>query len=108
MRQEKVADLHFHDLRRTFATWLQNLGVPLEVQATLLGHLLRDSGTDQLDGEVMTSRYSHGGYVWNQQLRPTVPLLHTALLSHGQPAEDATSNLSAANSREDEGKVWWS
>jgi len=62
----KVTDLHFHDLRHTFATWLQNLGVPLEVRATLLGHRLRGSGTDQLGGEVMTSQYSHGGYGWNQ------------------------------------------
>ena len=30
-REAKVMDLHFHDLRHTFATWLQNLGVPLEV-----------------------------------------------------------------------------
>ena len=26
-REAKVTDLHFHDLRHTFATWLQNLGV---------------------------------------------------------------------------------
>jgi integrase len=63
--EAKVTDLHFHDLRHTFATWLQNLGVPLEVRATLLGHRLRGSGTDQLGGEAMTSRYSHGGYGWN-------------------------------------------
>ena len=36
-REAKVTDLHFHDLRHTFATWLQNLGVPLEVRAALLG-----------------------------------------------------------------------
>jgi integrase len=63
--EAKVTDLHFHDFRHTFATWLQNLGVPLEVRATLLGHRLRGSGTDQLGGEAMTSRYSHGGYGWN-------------------------------------------
>jgi integrase len=111
-REAKVNDLHFHDLRHTFATWLQNLGVPLEVRATLLGHRLQGSGTDQLGGEVMTSRYSHGGYGWNQQLRHAVTLLHTALLSYGlsygRPAEDATSNVRVANSRRDEGKVWWS
>ncbi|MGH7215877.1 MAG: tyrosine-type recombinase/integrase [Nitrospiraceae bacterium] len=29
-REAKGTDLHFHDLRHTFATWLQNLGVSLE------------------------------------------------------------------------------
>ncbi len=66
-----------------FATWLQNLGVPLEVRATLLGHRLRGSGIDQLGGEAMTVQYSHGGPGWNQQLRQAVSLLHTALLSYG-------------------------
>ena len=64
-------------------TWLQNLGVPLEVRAALLGHRLRGAGMDQLGGDVMTSRYSHGGYGWNQQLRHAAILLHTALLSYG-------------------------
>jgi hypothetical protein len=104
-------DLHFHDLRHTFATWLQNLGVPLEVRATLLGHRLQGSGTDQLGGEVMTSRYSHGGYGWNQQLRYAVTLLHTALLSYGlsygRSADEASSQLKVANAPKDEGKVWW-
>ena len=52
------------------------------------------------------------GYGWNQQLREAVTLLHTALssygLSYGRPAEDATSTVMVANSRRDEGKVWWS
>jgi integrase len=44
-REAKVTDLHFHDLRHTFATWLQNLGVSLEVRATLLEHRLGSTGT---------------------------------------------------------------
>jgi len=111
-REAKVTDLHFHDLRHTFATWLQNLGVPLEVRATLLGHRLRGSVTDQLGGEVMTSRYSHGGHGWNLQLRQAVTLLHTALLSYGlsygRSTEDATLQLKVANAAKDERKVWWS
>jgi len=111
-REAKVTDLHFHDLRHTFATWLQNLGVPLEVRATLLGHRLHGGGTDQLGGEAMTSRYSHGGYGWNQQLRFAVTLLHTALLSYGlsygRSTDDATLQLKVANASKDEGKVWWS
>ena len=51
MTEAKVVDLHFHDLRHTFTTWLQNLGVPLEVRAALLGHRLRGIGQDQLGGE---------------------------------------------------------
>ena len=109
-REAKVTDLHFHDLRHTFATWLQNLGVPLEVRATLLGHRLRCSGTDHLSGEVMTSHYSHGGYGWNQQHRQAVTLLHSALLSDGRPVDEdeITSELKVANSLSNEGKVWWS
>ena len=101
----KVVDLHFHDLRHTFATWLQNLGVPLEVRATLLGHRLPG-------GDVMTRKYSHGGHGWNQQLREAVTRLQTALLSYGLSygiqTDEATAHQKVANSRKDEGKVWWS
>ena len=74
----------------------------------LLGHRLQGSGTDELGGEVMTSRYSHGGYGWNQQLRYAVTLLHTALLSYGRLSDESTSEVKVANSRKDEGKVGWS
>ena len=60
----------------------------------------------------MTSRYSHGGYGWNQQLRYAVTLFHTALLSYGvsygRSADDATLQLKVANAPKDEGKNWWS
>jgi hypothetical protein len=53
-----------------------------------------------------------GGYGWNQQLRNAVTLLHTALLSAGlsagQSPDEKISDLKVANSRRDEGKVWWS
>ena len=85
------------------------------MRATLLGHRLRGSGIDQLGGEAMTSRYSHGGYGWNQQLRHAVTLLHTALLSHlsyrlsyGQLAEETSPQPKVANARKGEEKVWWS
>jgi len=111
-KEAKVVDLHFHDLRHTFATWLQNLGVPLEVRAALLGHRLRGMGHDQLGGQSMTAAYSHGGYGWNQQLRAAVSQLHTALLSYGLSygilTEEATAQVKVANSRQDQGKVWWS
>ena len=79
-KRGKVQDLHFHDLRHTFATRLQNLGVPLEVRSALLGHRLR---SDSLGNETMTMRYSHGGHGWNQQLRRAVTLLETTVLSYG-------------------------
>jgi len=110
--EAKVVDLHFHDLRHTFATWLQNLGVPLEVRAALLGHRLRGFGQDQLGGESMTAAYSHGGYGWNQQLREAVTRLHTALLSYGlsygNSTDEATAVVRVANARKEEGKEWWS
>jgi integrase len=111
-REAKVTDLHFHDLRHTFTTWLQNLGVPLEVRAALLGHRIRGAGNESLGGEVMTSQYSHGGYGWNQQLRHAMTLLHTALLSYrlsyGRMSDEAISDVKVANSPSDKGKVWWS
>lgn len=111
-KEAKVVDLHFHDLRHTFATWLQNLGVPLEVRAALLGHRLRGMGQDQLGGESMTAAYSHGGYGWNQQLRAAVSLLHNALLSYGlsygSPIEALTERVKVANSLERREKGWWS
>jgi integrase len=33
-----MVELHFHDLRHTFATRLQRLGVDYEIRQTLLGH----------------------------------------------------------------------
>ena len=110
--EAKVADLHFHDLRHTFATWLQNLGVPLEVRAALLGHRLRGLGNDQLGGESMTAAYSHGGYGWDQQLREAVTLLNTALLSYGlsygKQTGEEIAQQKVANSLERREKVWWS
>jgi integrase len=106
-REAKVTDLHFHDLRHTFATWLQNLGVPLEVRATLLGHRIHDAG-----GETMTSHYSHGGRGWNQQLREAVTRLQTALLSYGLSygrsvfEESVTKKI--VNDAPEADKTWWS
>ena len=87
---------------------MQNLGVPLEVRAALLGHRLRGMGIDQLGGKSMTAAYSHDGYGWNQQLRYAVNLLHKALLSYGRPIDDATLQPKVANSRRDEENGWWS
>jgi integrase len=110
--EAKVHDLHFHDLRHTFTTWLQNLGVPLEVRAALLGHRLVSATSDQLSGEAMTSRYSHGGHGWNQQLRESVTRLYTALLSYGlsygQNADDNSITRKVVNAAPDPGKSWWS
>ena len=67
-RDAKVTDLHFHDLRHTFATWLQNLGVPLEVRATLLGHRIQGAGSDAFRGEAMTPLFTR----W-LRMEPTTP-----------------------------------
>ena len=61
----KIQDLHFHDLRHTFATRLQGLGVDYEVRQALLGH--------RMPG--MTANYSHGGPPWGQKLREAVTKL---------------------------------
>jgi integrase len=51
MKRAKIVDLHFHDLRHTFATRLQRVGVDYEVRQALLGHKMPD----------ITADYSHGG-----------------------------------------------
>ncbi len=64
-RDAQVSDLHFHDLRHTFATRLQRLGVDYEVRQALLGH--------KMPG--MTARYSHGGPEWEAKIREAVKKL---------------------------------
>lgn len=49
VEEAKIFNLHFHDLRHTFATRLADAGVPLSVIAELLGH----------SDIRMTKRYSH-------------------------------------------------
>ncbi len=77
----KIKDLHFHDLRHTFATWLQDLDVPYEVRQILLGH--RVQGT--------TFDYSHGG---KSALRRAVTLLEgaTSGTSKTRPAKKRRAN----------------
>ena len=54
-----IHDLHFHDLRHTFATRLQRLGVDYELRQALVGQ--------KMPG--MTATYSHGGPEWDAKLR---------------------------------------
>jgi integrase len=63
-----IQNLHFHDLRHTFGTRLQRLGVDYEVRQALLGH--------KMPG--MTADYSHGGPEWDQKLRDAVTRLEKA------------------------------
>jgi len=60
-----IDDLHFNDLRDTFATRLQNEGVDWEVRQFLLGH--------KMQGE--TATYSHGGKGWDAKVREAVKRL---------------------------------
>ncbi len=112
-RRAKVQDLHFHDLRHTFATRLQNLGISLEVRAALLGHRIRGLGGDLMGSEMMTSAYSHGGAGWNNELRKAVGLLEKAYaLSYGLSYETFQAIVAKAvndpKSLIREGEVWWS
>lgn len=77
----KIQDLHFHDLRHTFATRLQGLGADYEVRQALLGH--------RMPG--MTASYSHGGPEWDRKVREAVTKLDSAFkmsygLSYERPA----------------------
>ena len=60
-----IEDLHIHDLRHTFGTWLQEVGTDYEVRQVLLGH--RMPGTTEL--------YSHGGKEFDRKVRQAVDYL---------------------------------
>ncbi len=64
----RVTDLHFHDIRHTFATRLQRIGVDYEVRQDLLGHKMPGATAD----------YSHGGREWDAKLREAVTRLGRA------------------------------
>ncbi|MCE3225223.1 MAG: putative Phage integrase (modular protein) [Nitrospira sp.] len=112
-KRARVHDLHFHDLRHTFATRLQNAGVGLEVRSALLGHTVRGIGGD-FGSTAMTSRYSHGGRGWNAQLREAVTILETAYthallsydLSYERREQSAAESQPTAKPLQDQGKVW--
>ncbi len=78
-RRAKIQDLHFHDLRHSFVTRLQNLGIDYEVRQSLLGH--------RMPG--MTAHYSHGGAAWDRKLRQAVTLLEKSLLTPKSADETA-------------------
>lgn len=81
-RRVGIHDLHFHDLRHTFATRLQRIGVDYEVRQALLGH--------RMPG--MTANYSHGGPEWDRKLRLAVEGLEKAYpLSYGLSYETRTA-----------------
>ncbi len=65
VRRVGIQNLRFHDLRHTFATRLQRLGVDYELRQALLGH--------RMPG--MTADYSHGGPEWDARLRDAVTRL---------------------------------
>ena len=84
------------DLRHTFATRLQRIGVDSEVRQALLGH--RMSG--------MTANYSHGGPEWDRKLRSAVeglektyPLSYETKAAVGQTAEAIDLNGESAGIR---------
>jgi integrase len=65
VRRVGLQNLRFHDLRHTFTTRLQRLGVDYELRQALLGH--------KMPG--MTASYSHGGPEWDARLRDAVTRL---------------------------------
>ncbi|MGC4099522.1 MAG: site-specific integrase [Nitrospira sp.] len=84
----KIQDLHFHDLRHTFATRLQGLGIDYEVRQALLGHSMPG----------MTASYSHGGPEWDKKLRDAVTKLDSAFkMSYGLSYERLAIAVGDAN-----------
>ena len=83
----------------------------LKLARQWFGHKVRGSGAESFGSEAMTSRYSHGGYGWNQELRRAVTLLETAYaglnfclygLSYEGQMEEGTRAVKVVNSREDQ------
>ena len=81
----KVSGLHFHDLRHTFTTALQGLGIDYEVRQALLGH--------KMPG--MTATYSHGGPEWDKKLRTAVTKLEKAYAVSYETSYERTTSLVA-------------
>jgi len=79
-----VHDLHFHDLRHTFATWLLETGVDYIVIEKLLGHRL--PGTGDL--------YIHD---WDARLRDAVSRL--AILTEQKLREEILAETKKTPSR---------
>ena len=97
-----LQNLRFHDLRHSFATRLQRLGVDYELRQALLGH--------KMPG--MTADYSHGGPEWDARLlgavtrvekgyalvddlvdeRPAVMVVGANYMKTGEPAGTRTQD----------------
>lgn len=69
VRRVGIQNLRFHDLRHTFTTRLQTLGVDSELCQALLGHRMPR----------MTADYSHGGAEGDGRLRDAVARLEKAM-----------------------------
>lgn len=78
VRHAEVEDLHFHDLRRTFASRLAERGISLQTIADLLGH----------GATYVTERYAH--------LRPETLREAVAVLSIGAKAAELGKNPATA------------
>jgi integrase len=78
-----ISDIRLHDLRHTFATWLRQLGIELDVIASQLGH--RDLR--------MTKRYAR---IASAQVRQAVRGLDSVLTA-SQEAETSNGNLLLAS-----------
>jgi len=81
-----ILDLHFHDLRHTFSTWLDTMGVGRGTITSFLGHA----------DERMTGRYVNAGW---DQMKAVVDRLGSRTgkvvptgenLSHGCPASEVS------------------
>ena len=68
-----VQDLHFHDLRHTAATWLNEAGVDFATIEQLLGHRIPST----------SARYTHN---WTNKLREAVTILEARLCHEFQQA----------------------
>lgn len=78
-----VANLHLHDLKRTFGTWLEEEGVPFEIRQMLLGHRMPRP----------TKIYSQGGKKTQAKLRDAVTLLEKAYPLCTKSAQNIMSTI---------------
>ncbi len=87
-RRVGLQNLRFHDLRHTFTTRLQRLGVDYELRQALLGH--------RMPG--MTADYSHGGPEWDARLHEAVTRLEKGyVLVDGLVDERPEAKVMGAN-----------
>jgi integrase len=89
-----VVDLHgVHDFRHTFATWLEDSGIPARVIDELMGHEATGRSRQQ-QGSAMGTHYRH---TTSKMAARTIEAIQQRLATVVRAAEQALANHSSGS-----------